>query len=360
MKKLKEKKFIKNIPLYVGGESNIKGKIDVIKLSANENPLGPSPTAIKAYNEISNNLGSYPDSSHNILKKSISKIFKLNQKNIICGCGSDEIINMLCHCFVDIGDEVIHTEHGFAMYKICTTAFGGNPISVKENNRVTDIQNIINACNNKTKIIFIANPNNPTGTMIPSEELEELVFKVPKNILIVLDGAYAEYVDNYDGGLKIVKNNKNVVMLRTFSKIYGLGSLRIGWAFADEKIINTLSKVRGPFNLSSSAIKVASVAMLDQEYVNFCKLQNYKLREWLTIKLKELNISIDKSYANFILARFKSENVAEKVDNYFKKNGLLVRKVSNYNIHNGLRITVGTKKACEKIHSLLFKYRDQL
>ena len=360
MKKLKEKIFIKNIPSYVGGESNIKGKTNVIKLSANENPLGPSPKAILAYNKISNDLAFYPDSSHYILKKSISKIYNISNDNIICGSGSDELINLLCHCYVDTGDEVIHTEHGFAMYKICTTAFGGTPVSVKEKNRVTNIKNIISACNNKTKIIFIANPNNPTGTMIEIKELNYLVSNIPKNILIVLDGAYAEYVDNYDGGIDIVKKNKNVLMLRTFSKIYGLGSLRIGWAFANEKIINTLLKVRGPFNLSSSAINVASVAMLDQKYVKFCKTQNNELREWLTSELRKLNISIDKSYANFILARFKSKKIAEEVDKYFKKNGLLVRKVSNYNIEEGLRITIGDKKACKKIHSLLFKFKDRL
>ncbi len=360
MKNLKEKKFINYIPKYIGGESIITGKSDVLKLSANENPYGPSENAIKAYKNISNNLAQYPDSSHILLKKTISSLFNIGIKNIICGAGSDEIINLICHCFVEEGDEVIHTEHGFAMYKIATISYGGRPVSVKENNRVTSVENIIAACNGKTKVIFLANPNNPTGTMISEDELNFLISNVPKNILVVLDGAYAEYVDDYDGGINLVKNNENVIMLRTFSKIYGLGSLRVGWAFANQNIIDVLMKVRSPFNLSSSGLNVASVAMQDQEYLNNCKIKNNNLRDWLTVELKKLNIEIDNSFANFVLARFRSKKISIMVDEYFKINGILVRNVENYNIKNGLRITIGDKSACQKIQSLLLTIKDKL
>ena len=360
MKNLKEKNFIKFIPKYIGGESIIKGKSGVIKLSANENPYGPSEKAIKVYKNISTNLAQYPDSSHLILKKTISSLFDINIQNIICGAGSDEIINLICHCFIGENDEAIHTEHGFAMYKISTLSYGGKPVSVKENYRITSVQNIIAACNKKTKIIFLANPNNPTGTMISEDELNFLISNVSKNILIVLDGAYAEYVDDYDGGINLVKNNENVIMLRTFSKIYGLGSLRVGWAFANQNIINVLMKIRSPFNLSSSGLNVASVAMQDQEYLNDCKIKNNNLRDWLTLELRKLNIEIDNSFANFILARFRSKETSSMVDEYFKINGILVRNVENYNIKNGLRITIGDKNACQKIKALLFSIKDKL
>ncbi len=360
MKNLREKNFIQYIPKYVGGKSTIAGKSDVIKLSANENPYGPSKNAIKIYKNLSNNLAQYPDSSHIILKQTISSLFNINTKNIICGAGSDEIINLICHCFVGESDDVIHTEHGFAMYKISTISHGGRPVSVKENDRVTCVKNIIDACNNKTKIIFLANPNNPTGTMISEDELNFLISNISKNILIVLDGAYAEYVDDYDGGINLVKKNENVIMLRTFSKIYGLGSLRVGWAFANQSIIDILMKVRSPFNISSSGLKVASVAMQDQDYLNDCKIKNNNLRDWLTIELKKLNIEIDNSFANFILARFRSKEISKMVDEYLKNNGILVRNVENYNINNGLRITIGDKNACLKVQNLLLNIKDKL
>ena len=247
MVNIKPQPGIMKIDLYEGGASHLEGQVDAVKLSSNENPFGPSPKAVAAYSKSGNALHRYPSTSHEKLRQAISRILDLPSDNIICGVGSDEIISLLCQTFSGQGDEVIYTEHGFAMYKISALAAGANPIVVKEKNRTTDINNILSKCNENTRLIFIANPNNPTGTMINLNQVQELAMKIPKQALLVLDGAYAEYVDNYDGGIQLAKKTDNVIMIRTFSKIYGLGGMRVGWGFSSKSVIEALQRVRGPF-----------------------------------------------------------------------------------------------------------------
>ena len=241
---IKPKPGIMDIELYVGGKSHAVGVENTVKLSSNENPFGPSPKAKDAYIKQSDSLAVYPSSDHSALRLAIAENNGLNAEQIICGNGSDEIITFLCQAFASVGDEVLFTEHGFGMYRICALGVGASPIVALEKERVTNVDALIDCCTANTKLIFVANPNNPTGTFIPLSEIERLINGVPENTVVVLDGAYAEYIEGYDGGAKLVEKYENVVMTRTFSKIYGLGGLRVGWGYASPVIIDILSRLR--------------------------------------------------------------------------------------------------------------------
>ena len=353
---IKAQPGIMKIDLYEGGASQLEGQVDAVKLSSNENPFGPSPKAVDAYLKSGGALHRYPSTSHAQLRRAISRILDLPSDNIICGVGSDELISLLCQTFSGEGDEVIYTEHGFAMYKISALAAGANPIVVKEKNRTTDISNIINKCNENTKLIFIANPNNPTGTMIGLKQLQELAIKIPKQALLVLDGAYAEYVDNYDGGIQLAKKMRNVIVIRTFSKIYGLGGMRVGWGFSTKSIIEALQRVRGPFNLSVPALAVAEAAIKDQDYVERCKKENNATRDWLIERFLNLGLNCDRSFTNFVLPRFKSQSQAKLCDEYLQSKGFIVRRVDGYNLPDALRITIGDRSTCESLASVIEEF----
>ena len=356
MVNIKPQPGIMKIDLYEGGASHLEGQVETVKLSSNENPFGPSPKAVEAYSKSGNALHRYPPTSHEQLRRAISAILDLPPDNIICGVGSDEIISLLCQTFAGQGDEVIYTEHGFAMYKISALAAGANPVVAKENNRTTDINTILNKCNENTRLIFIANPNNPTGTMINLKQVQELATKIPKQALLVLDGAYAEYVDNYDGGIQLAKKTDNVIMIRTFSKIYGLGGMRVGWGFSSKLIIEALQRVRGPFNLSVPALAVAEAAIEDQDYVEKCKEENNATRDWLIERLRKLGLSCDSSFTNFVLPRFKNQSQAELCDKYLQSKGFIVRRVDGYNLPDALRITVGDRNTCESLASVIEEF----
>jgi len=344
---------IMDIELYQSGAAHIEGVDNVIKLSSNENPLGPSKTAIEAYQRAAFSLHRYPSSDQASLRNAIADVLSLDADRIICGAGSDEIIAFLCQAFAGPGDEVIHTEHGFAMYRISALAAGATPVEVRENDRVTDVDAILAACNEKTKLVFIANPNNPTGTMIGEAEITRLADAIPPQAILVLDGAYAEYIEGYDGGAALVDQRENVFMTRTFSKLYGLGSLRVGWGYGPAALVDVLNRIRGPFNLSQSALDAAEAAMRDIDYTNHCRCENEKWRTWLASGLSEIGVPSDVSQANFILARFANQAEAEGCDAYLQTQGLVVRRVAGYNLPNALRITVGDESACRQVlHSV--------
>jgi len=244
---------------------------------------------------------------------------------------------------------VVHTEHGFAMYRISALAAGATPVEVPERERVTDVDAILAACTDATRLVFIANPNNPTGTMIGLAEIERLTEGLPPQALLVLDGAYAEYVEGYDGGAALVDRRDNVVMTRTFSKLYGLGGLRIGWGYGPAHVIDVLNRVRGPFNLSQAALAAAEAAIRDRAYTDHCRAENARWRTWLADALAEIGVPSDVSLANFVLARFANQAEAEACDDYLKSQGLIVRRVAGYNLPNCLRITVGDESACRRV-----------
>lgn len=349
MTKITPQPGIMKIALYQGGAAHVEGMSNAVKLSSNENPLGASDAATDAYRRAAYDLHRYPSSDHLALRTAIAEVLGLDAKRIICGAGSDEIIAFLCQAYAGPGDEVIHTEHGFAMYRISALAAGATPVEVKERDRVTDVAAILAACTDRTKLVFLANPNNPTGTMIGISEIERLANDLPPQTLLVLDGAYAEYVDGYDGGAALVDRNENIVMTRTFSKLYGLGGLRIGWGYGPAAIIDVLNRVRGPFNLSNAALAAAEAAIRDVSFAKQCRAENTRWRAWLAEALAEHGVPSDTSCANFILARFASQDEAQACDAYLQSQGLIVRQVAGYKLPNCLRITVGDERACRRV-----------
>lgn len=340
---------IMDIALYEGGAAHIAGVSNVVKLSSNENPFGPSDAAIDAVQRAARDMHRYPSTDHASLRTAIGDVWDLDPDQIICGVGSDEIITFLCQAYAGPGTEVIHTEHGFAMYRISALAAGATPVEVREQERVTDVDAILEACTENTRLVFIANPNNPTGTMIGASEVARLADGLPEHAMLVLDGAYAEYVEGYDGGAALVNARDNVFMTRTFSKLYGLGGIRVGWGYGPKSVIDVLNRLRGPFNLSSAALAAAEAAVRDKAYVEKCLAENARMRHWLAEALMEHGVPSDASLANFILARFASQEEAEACDDYLKTQGLIVRRVAGYNLPNALRITIGDEASCRQV-----------
>lgn len=350
---------ILNIALYEGGASTVEGQTNILKLSSNENPLGPSDSAKEAFSRASHDLHRYPSTDHAALRNAIAEVWELEADCIACGNGSGELLKLLAEAYAGPGDEVIFTEHGFSMYPIYAHSCGATPVVVKENERVTDVDAILKACTKKTKLVYLANPSNPTGTMIGPKAIARLAEGLPPQTLLVLDGAYAEFVENYDAGAKLVSKRNNVVMTRTLSKIYGLGGLRIGWAFGPKAVIDVLNRLRGPFNLSAAALAAAEAAIRDTRHTEKCRTENAKWREWMAHGLAELGVLSDTSTANFILARFADEAEASACDEYLKTQGIIVRKVGGYGLPNCLRITVGDEASCRRVVHAVGQFKGQ-
>ncbi len=348
---------IMDIALYQGGAAQVAGLSDAIKLSSNENPFGPSDKTKEAFQRAVHKLHRYPVTDHATLRQAIGDVHGLDPAKIICGVGSDEIIHFLCQAYAGQKDEVVFTEHGFLMYRISAMAAGATPIAVKERDRTTDVDAILAACTKRTKLVFIANPNNPTGTMIGLPEIERLAAGLPRQAILVIDGAYAEYVKGYDGGADLATTRANVFMTRTFSKIYGLGGLRIGWGYGPQAIVDVLNRVRGPFNLSSAQLDAAEAAVRDQDHITRCREENTRMRAWLAESLAEKGVPSDTSTANFILARFADEAEAGACDNYLQSQGLIVRRVSGYGLPNCLRITVGDEAGCRRVAHAIGQFK---
>ncbi len=348
---------IMEITPYVGGRSSLPGRGKVVKLSSNENPFGASPKAVDAYRRAAQNLHLYPSSDHQALRSAIGEVHCADPERIICGAGSDEIISLLCRAYAGQGDEVLHTEHGFLMYRISALAVGATPISVKERDRITDVDALLAACTERTRLVFIANPNNPTGTMISTEELSRLADGIPRNALLVLDGAYVEYTDGYDGGVALADTNGRVFVTRTFSKLYGLGGLRIGWGYGQREVIDVLNRIRGPFNLSSAQLVTAEAAVRDGEFAEKCVAENARMRKWLADALAEDGVPSDRSDANFILARFTDADEAAACNAWLNEAGLIVRQVGSYGLPECLRITVGDEASCRQVADAVHAFR---
>lgn len=348
---------IMDIALYVGGEASVAGKSNTIKLSSNENPFGPSDRAKEAFGRSVHSLHRYPSTDHAALREAIAETHGLDANRVICGVGSDEIIHFLCQAYAGPGDEVLFTEHGFLMYRISAMAAGATPVEVAERDRTTDVAALLAACSPRTKLVFIANPNNPTGTMISAAEVAQLAEGLPPQAILVLDGAYAEYVEGYDGGLALIEGRDNVVMTRTFSKIYGLGGLRIGWGYGPAAIMDVLNRIRGPFNLSNTQLDAAEAAVRDQDYVARCRADNTRMRHWLAEALAELGVPSDTSLGNFILARFTDAAEAEACDLYLRDQGLIVRRVASYKLPHCLRITIGDESACRRVAHAVAQFK---
>ena len=338
-----------DIAAYVPGKSSAPGVDKIYKLSSNESPLGASPNAIAAYGSVAHELHDYPDGAATALREAIGKAYGLDPSRIICGAGSDDLINLLARCYLADGDEAIHTTHGFLMYPIATLGAGAKPVVAAERNLTTDIDAIIKAVTPKTKMVFVANPNNPTGTYIPFDEVKRLHAALPPHVVLVLDAAYAEYVkrNDYEAGIELVATSENVVMLRTFSKIHGLAALRLGWIYGPEHMIDALNRIRGPFNVNAPAIAAGVASIADTAHIDKARTHNEKWLPWVTGELEKLGIKVPPSVANFLLLHFPETpgKTAAEADALLTSRGLILRAVRAYKLPNCLRMTVGSEEA---------------
>ena len=337
---------------YVVGLSKIKDKIAKIKLSANESALGPSPKAVKEYLKLSKNFKRYPDSDGIKLKKALAKKFKLDPNKIILGAGSDQVLELICKAFLNKGDEVIVPKYSFLIYRLYSKMNGAKILYSNEKNFTISVGNILEKVTKKTKIVFLANPNNPTSTYIDKKKLLFLRKKLRSSILLVIDDAYFEYVKqkNYSSGLKLFSNFNNVVITRTFSKIYGLAGLRVGWGYGSKAIINSLNQVKPPFNVNSPALSAAEAAIKDNVWLNKEIKHVKKWNDKFYKEFKKLNIETNKSFTNFLLINFdKVKKNSSKIFKLLTDVGILVRKMNNYGIKNSLRVTIGKNNENKKL-----------
>ena len=338
---------ILDISPYVPGESTVPGGLKPIKLSSNETPLGPSPKAIAAYRAEADSLERYPDGSATALRKAIGNAYGLDPARLVCGSGSDELLNLLAHAFLGPGDEAVFTEHGFLVYKIATLGNGAKPVVVKCKERRADVDAIIAALTPRTKVVFLDNPNNPTGTYIPFSEVRRLHAALRPDTLLVLDSAYAEYVrrNDYESGIELVATTQNTVMTRTFSKIHGLAALRLGWAYCPAHIADVLNRIRGPFNITAPSIAAGVAAIEDHAHVERSLAHNDEWLPWTAAEIGKLGLEVTPSVGNFILIHFPKGDPAKGVaaaDAHLKSKGIIMRRVSGYGLPDALRMTIGT------------------
>ncbi|MDE1156888.1 MAG: histidinol-phosphate transaminase [Neorhizobium sp.] len=343
------RKGILDIAAYVPGKEHAPGVAKVYKLSSNETPLGPSPSAIEAFKQAAEKLEIYPDGQAVALREAIATAYGLNAANIMCGNGSDELLGLLCHVYLGAGDEAIITQHGFLVYKIQIMGAGATAIEVAERDCTVDVDAILAAVTDKTKLVFIANPGNPTGTYVPVAEIRRLHAGLPKNVVLVLDAAYAEYVrkNDYEAGIELVSSNKNVVMCRTFSKVYGLAALRVGWMYAPAGILDALNRVRGPFNMNSAAIAAGAAAVRDQAFVDKAVEYNLLWQDKLVHAFTALGLKVTPSVTNFLLVHFPDVDGkrAPEADEFLTSRGYILRMVKGYGFPNALRMTIGPEEA---------------
>ena len=336
-----------DIEAYVPGKSAAPAGVKLHKLSSNETPLGPSPNAIAAFKAAASELERYPDGQASLLRNALARRYGLDASRIVCGSGSDELLGLLARGYLGPGDEAIYTEHGFLVYRIAILTNGATPVVAPERDLKTDVDAILARVTPRTRVVFIANPNNPTGTYIPIEDVRRLRAGLRDDILLVLDAAYAEYVsrNDYEAGLELVATTTNTVMTRTFSKIYGLAALRVGWAYCPANVADVLNRIRGPFNMSAPALACGAAAMDEVAHADAAKAHNDIWLPRVSKGLEDLGFKVTPSVANFVLFHFPegSKKTAEGADLFLKSRGVIVRKVSAYGFPNALRMTIGSE-----------------
>lgn len=346
-----------DIAPYVPGRETVEGVQKIYKLSSNETPLGASPLVQKALAHVAENLAIYPDGGAHKLRGAIARVMGLNPENILCGNGSDELLGLLAQTYLGRGDEAIFTEHGFLVYKIQIMAAGATPISVKETDETANVDAILEAVTPRTKMVFLANPNNPTGTYVPHSEVKRLRAGLPSHVLLVLDAAYAEYVrrNDYEAGIELVSQNQNTVMTRTFSKIHGLAALRIGWMYGPANILDALNRVRGPFNVNAAALAAGAAAIEDRGHMEAAIAHNNHWLEKLTSAFEALGLRVTPSVGNFLLVHFPDMpgKKAADADQYLGERGYVLRAVKAYGFPNALRMSIGTDEANEGVIAAL-------
>ena len=357
---LHSKRGVDSIKLYKGGVSKIQGIDKIIKLSSNESPFPPSEKVQEAYQRISDKLSRYPELTAESLQKAIANKHALKSDQIICGTGSDEVLIFTILTFCSPGDEVIHAQHGFEMYPILAKYAGAESVLASEIDYKINIDSIINSINDSTKIIFIANPNNPTGTYLNHIELRLLMSKVPSNIVVVIDTAYAEFADadDYDKTFSLADEYNNVLITRTFSKAYSLAGLRLGWGYASNLLINMIKKLRPPFYLPPGAIAAGIAALNDESHLKKVVSHNSSIKSWFIDELNNLGFKAYNTQANFVFVIIpdnKNQN-ASLINDHLLSKGIAVRYLLSYGLKNALRITLGTKEELNKTIEILKEF----
>lgn len=341
---------------YKGGENAAPAR-----LASNETPLGPSPKAVEAARKAAVELHRYADGGANDLRDALSTHYNLEKSQIICGTGSDEILQLIAQAYAAPGDEIIHTCFGFMVYGIAARRVGARPVVAEEKNYTADVDAILAAVTDKTRVVFLANPNNPTGTILHQAEIERLHLALPEHVVLVIDGAYAEYVslEDYDGGLKLAQTATNVIMTRTFSKIYGLAAERVGWAYGPQEIIDVLNKIRGPFNVTGIGQAAAIASLHDQNWMMQARKHNDHWRPWLENQLRQLHLSPIPSEGNFILVAFPETpgQTAGDANAYLTSKGFLLRHLPSMGLNHCLRLSVGSD---EDNHGVIKALQDFL
>ena len=351
------KPYVEAIHAYVPGQSKAADGKPLIKLSANENPLGCSSAAVAAL-ATSGSPQTYPDPDSSQLRAALGALHGIDPTRIVCGTGSDELLNLAAQAYAGAGDEVVFSRYSFIVYDIAAKRCGATPVEVADDHYAADVDALLAAITANTRVLFLANPNNPTGTFLPRDELERLHKGLPADVLLVVDQAYAEYLlpEEDDGGMELAARAQNVLVTRTFSKIYGLAAERIGWATGAPHIIDALNRIRGPFNVTSSGQRAALAALADQDFVTASRDLNRAERERFIGRINMLNnrgLSADASWANFVLVLFNGEISAKTALDAIANAGYAVRHLPGQGLGNALRITVGERGDMDKIADLL-------
>jgi histidinol-phosphate aminotransferase len=354
---------ILDIAAYVPGKSAAPAGVKLAKLSSNESPMGPSPRAIEAFVETAKTLALYPDGSSAKLREAIGRRYGLDPARIICGAGSDEILAMIGTTFLAAGDEAIYSQHGFLVYPIVIKAAGATPVIAPEQNLTADVDAFLARVTAKTKVVFLANPNNPTGTYLPFDAVKRLHAGLPKSVLLVLDAAYAEYVrrNDYEAGVELVSSSDNVLMCRTFSKIHGLAALRIGWAYGPARVIDAMNRIRGAFNMNTAAIAAGAAAIEDSEHLERAVAHNDTWLPRVTAALMAAGLEVTPSVGNFVLVHFPGTpgKTAAEADAFLTARGIILRRMDAYGLSGALRLTIGTDEENDRVATALAEFMDQ-
>ncbi|BBK40178.1 histidinol-phosphate aminotransferase [Allostella vacuolata] len=348
---------ILEIAPYVGGDHKAPGVNRVFRLASNENTAGPSPKARAAYAATAGEIHRYPDGHSERLRQAIGRVNGLDPARIVCGAGSDELLQLLTKCYAGIGDEILYSQYGFMMYPIAAKSVGAIPVAAPETGLKTDVDALLARVTERTRILFLANPNNPTGSYLPQDEMRRLHAGLPRNVLLVLDSAYAEYVEeaDYDAGVELVDAADNVVMTRTFSKIYALAGLRLGWLYGPPAVVDVINRVRGPFNVTLATQEAGVAAMEDEAFVATSRETATRWRSWLGDELARLGLTVYPSVANFVLVRFPdgAGRDAAAALAFLKQRGILVRGMAGYGLPECLRIGIGLEEEMRAVQSAL-------
>jgi histidinol-phosphate aminotransferase len=346
------------IDAYVPGEAKLPSVNRIVKLSANEGAFGPPPAAVAAYAKVAGELHRYPDGGSLNLRRALGARFGLDADRIVCGTGSDELIGHLCHIYGGPGTDIIMSMHGFTLYQIAGTYAGSRVLKVPEQRLTADVDAILAAVTLETRIVFLANPNNPTGALLPEAEMARLRAGLPGDVLLAIDAAYAEYVEDpgYDPGIALVDANENTVMLRTFSKVFGLGGMRVGWCYGPAGVVDALNRVRGVFNVNLAAQAAAVAALAEPDWVEQGRAHNTEWRSWLAARLTQVGIVVWPSQGNFLLAEFDDAAQADAADAFLRSRGILVRAMAAYSLPQCLRISIGTAEECEMVADALVAF----